>query len=409
MSTKKTHLRKGLNRRQFLQGLFGTAALTGLMPGLAFARAETDMRLIVVILRGGLDGLSAAVPYADPGYTRLRGDMALPRDSLLILDDMFGLNPALEILHDLYLSNQMLVVHALASPYRERSHFDAQNVLELGSEQPNQLRSGWLNRLAAAIDSKNNRLGLSVGSSIPLVMQGEQPVGSWAPSALPEANDTFFALARKIYARDPVFAQALEEGMALEDKADMLFHGNKDRQMARRSVTKQGFPILAEAAGSFLDDPEGPRLAVLEMGGWDTHINQGVIGGQLAGNLMLFGNGIKVLKENMKGSWNKTVVVAMTEFGRTARPNGSGGTDHGTGGAAFVFGGAVNGGRVITRWPGLDQTELFQNRDLMPTIDIRAMMKGILHDMYGLSDSALNHDIYPGSGSVERMRGLVRI
>ncbi len=400
-----------ITRRNFLQGLLGSFALMG-MPGLSFANANTDMRLAVIILRGGMDGLATAIPYGDPNYQSIRGRMAAETDGLMRMNDMFGLNPILDQFQNMYNKDELLVLHAIASPYRDRSHFDAQNILEIGGTKPHEMKSGWLNRLAAAIDNKNNRLGISIGAGMPLIMQGQQPVGSWAPSTLPEASENYFMLAQKIYSKDAALSKALNEGLAIEEQANMLFHDKKDRDMTRKSVSRNNFPILAEATGKFLGDLNGPKLAVVEMGGWDTHID-GVdgrtTGGQVTLNLTRFNEGIELLREGLGDTWKKTVVVTMTEFGRTVKPNGSGGTDHGTASAAFVFGGAVKGGRVITNWPGIGEKDLYEGRDLKPTLDLRAMMKGIIYDMYGLPDAALNADIFPGSQNVERIKGLVKV
>jgi len=402
-----------IDRRLFLQGLAGLGALSCLsFPGMAFANARTDQRLVVVILRGGMDGLAAVAPYGDPNYRSLRQGLSLETDSLLRLDNMFGLHPAFAPLHEMYMRGELAVVHAVASPYRERSHFDAQNVLELGSSQPNALESGWLNRLAGAIDSRDRKLGMAISQTLPLMMRGDQYVGSWAPSGMDEVGDDYYSLVSKIYAKDPIFAKALNEGLDVQQRGADLFHEQNDRQskkMARQSRGGQAFPVMAEAAGKWLAAPDGPRLATLELGGWDTHAGQGTEGGRLANNFTQLANGLQKLKESLGPVWNKTTVVAMTEFGRTAGPNGNNGTDHGTGGAMFIAGGRVNGGRVFTSWPGLARHQLYQERDLMPTTDIRSVMKGILSDLYSLPYQTLAYDIYPGSASAQNMRGLIRV
>lgn len=402
----------GVSRRLFLQGLIGLGASTCfVMPGLALAQARTNKRLVIVIMRGGMDGLAAVVPYGDRDYTSLRGDMALNGDVLLKLDEFYAFHKALEPLHTMYRARELLAVHAVASPYRERSHFDAQNVLELGSTRPNELKSGWLNRVVAAINEKDSKLGMAIGQNTPLILRGPQNATSWAPSVLPEVGENYYALVEKVYAKDPLFSKALTEGLEIQEKGAELFHaqtGGRQQRMARQARSRQAFVTMAEAAGKWLATPDGPRLATLEIDGWDTHANQGVEGGPLASNFTLFANGLENLKKALGPAWRDTVVVAMTEFGRTARPNGNRGTDHGTAGAMFIAGGAVDGGRVISRWPGLATADLYQARDLKPTTDIRAVMKGVLNDHYGLSAATLSHDIYPGSSGVAPMRGLLK-
>lgn len=398
---------QGISRRLFLGGAVSAAALSVAMPGMALANLPTDKRLVVVVLRGGLDGLAAVVPYGDRNYALLREGMAFDKDVLLPLDDGFGLHPALADLHGIFKADQMAVIHAVASPYRKRSHFDAQNVLELGGTTPHSMKSGWLNRTVAALGSNNGKLGLSVGFGVPTILSGPQPVGAWAPSALPDLPEGFYERILKVYESDPSMQKALMEGLAFEDKVDGLYHKGKDRKMAGQTRSRKGFVSLAEMAGKLLADPTGPRIATLEMGGWDTHVNQGIVGGQLANNLALFGQGIAKLKQGLGGTWDKTVVLAMTEFGRTARPNGTRGTDHGTAGAAFILGGAVKGGRVVTEWPGLGAADLYQERDLKPTMDMRDVISDVLRGHFGLSQYIINHEILPDKSGTGRI-GLIR-
>lgn len=388
---------QGLSRRLFLAGALGTAALTTLMPGLALASAPTNKRLVVIIMRGGIDGLATVVPAKDPNYQMLRGNMAFDVDALLPLDKTFGLHPKLEVMHEMYRQEDLAILHAVASPYRKRSHFDAQNVLELGTDTPHSKDSGWLNRAVEAIAPENKKFALSVGFGVPAVLSGGHPVGAWAPSALPDVPHDFYSRMQKIYSKDPALLGALNEGLAFQNKVDGLYHKGMDKKMARQSRSRKGFVNLAEITGKLLADPTGPRIATLEIGGWDTHVNQGVVGGALANNLSLFDEGIKALKENLGGAWKDTVVLALTEFGRTARPNGTRGTDHGTAGISFVMGGAVKGGRVISEWPGLRPQDLYQDRDLKPTIDTREIITDVLNGHYGLSKHNISHNVLPGA------------
>lgn len=397
-----------VSRREFLHGMCATGALamaSTLYPGMTFASAGTEQRLVVVILRGGMDGLAALVPYGDPNYANIRGDLALNSDTLLRVDPFFGFHPNLTSFAELYKKGEMIAIPAAASPYRERSHFDAQNVLELGGTRPNSLDSGWLNRLIAAIPAQHD-LGLAVGQGVPTIMRGAKSVNSWAPSALPDSSNDYMSLIEKIYQHDPVFHDNYAKAVDLQIMGMDALDGD-EKQMARKSRSPQGFVTMAEIAGQWMAKPDGPRIATLELGGWDTHVQQGTEGGRLANNLDILSRGINSLKSNLGSAWSKTVVVCLTEFGRTARANGTRGTDHGTASTVFLMGGALKGGRIVHQWPGMAENELYQNRDLRPTIDIRAIMKGILYDHYSIPQSVLNSSIYPGSSEVKNLSGLI--
>ncbi len=399
-----------LSRRDFITGMCSTAAFamaSTLYPGISFANARTDKRLVIVILRGGMDGLAALPPYADKRYDALRGSLALSDDAIIKVDPFFGLHPSLEPLAALYKDGDMIAVPATASSYRERSHFDAQNVLELGSIKPNGLNDGWINRLVGAIDENDGSLGMALGQGVPLMARGQNAVGSWAPSVLPDVGEDYMSLVRKVYNHDPIFANSFDKALNLQDMTMDAMTGN-ERKMARKSRSPQAFVTMSQMAGRMLVRPDGPRIATLELGGWDTHANQGTEGGRMANNLSLFARGIVALKKELGSEWNKTVVIGLTEFGRTARPNGDRGTDHGTAGVTFLFGGALNGGRIHHNWPGLSDADLYQNRDLRPTIDIRSITKGVIQEHYGLSEKMLKTHIYPSSGDARAIRHLVK-
>ena len=397
-----------ISRRDFMMGMCSTAAFAmthTLYPGMCFANARTNKRLVVVILRGGMDGMAALAPYGDKNYKSIRRDLALNTDSLVKIDPFFGLHPSLESFAQLYKDGDMIAIPATATPYRKRSHFDAQNVLELGSTKPNGLDDGWLNRLVGAIDASDSGLGLAVGQNLPLMMRGDYSVGSWAPSALPDAGNDYMSLIEKMYKHDKLFASNFSKAMELQDMTSDSM-GN-DKRMARKSRSPQAFVTMAQMAGKMLSQNTGPRIATLELGGWDTHANQGTEGGRMANNLKLFARGIDALKKQLGSHWGQTTVIAITEFGRTARPNGNRGTDHGTAGTTFLFGGALKGGRIYEKWPGLSESDLYQNRDVRPTIDIRGIMKGVIAEHYNLSDQILRSNIYPGSSGVKSIKGLI--
>jgi uncharacterized protein (DUF1501 family) len=384
------------------------ATLTLLAPfaRLAAAGRDPDSRFVLMILRGGLDGLAAVPPYAEPAYAQLRGPIALPKPGtdggVLDLDGTFGLHPALPSLHAMYNAREALIVHAAATPYRDRSHFEAQNVLEAGSVAPSAAAGGWLNRALAALAAAGDaRDAVALADRVPLVLRGELAVTSWAPSRLPVPGDDTLLRVRRLYeAADPALAQSLYD--ALEARA--LVGDTSEERMDGRAGMRVA--PLATAAARFLASPEGPRIAVLDAGGWDTHQNQGAAQGPLAQRLTGLDTGLQMLKAELGAHWQQTTVIVVTEFGRAAAANGTRGTDHGTAGCAFVVGGAVAGGRVIADWPGLAAHDLHEGRDLRATTDLRSLFKGVLHERFGVSESALARAVFPGSDAVAPLEGL---
>lgn len=393
-----------LSRRRLLVGATGAAALC--FPIFAFGQSQaTNKRLLVVILRGGMDGLSALPPIGDPAYAGLRGRLAIPRSgdgAALALDGAFGLHKNLPKLHRLYQAGELLPVHACATPYRERSHFDAQNVLETGAPAPFARSEGWLNKALGALPRSRPEMGLALSAQAPLILRGPTEVSTWSPSALPDVeSDTMARLLSLYEARDLALAGALQSAMAANAVA--MEAGADDMGGGARSITP-----LAQIAARFLKDENGPIAAVMEMSGWDTHANQGLEQGPLARNLVALDNGVDAFKTEMGAAWADVVVVIATEFGRTAAPNGAMGTDHGTGMAAFLAGGALHGGRVLADWPGLGRSALHEGRDLRPTTDLRAVFKGVLADHLRVPSVALERDAFPDSASARPMQGLLR-
>lgn len=396
---------KDMPRRLFLQSLLGAAAYTAFGGfRVSFAAAPGDTRFVFIILRGAMDGLAAVPPYGDKSYTNARGALALPKSGYTPIDNFFGLHKSFEGFHDLFQQKEAAVIHAVATPYRERSHFDAQNVLECGAVKPYGLRDGWLNRALGVIDTKNDAAALAVGQTVPLALQGSAPVASWTPSAKGLPEDTLLLTLEKLYAEDDIFHSALSQAVSIHDIADsggrMRGNGNmRNRQSMAQTI---------QSVGKILSDPKGPRIATLELGGWDTHAQQGTEGGALANNFATLDEAFKGLKKAMGSLWPKTVVLAVTEFGRTVSVNGTGGTDHGTGSVALIAGGAVLGGRVIGQWPGLDKTQQYQNRDLRPTTDMRQITKAVLTQHLGLPSADVEKHIFPASHEIRAMDGLIK-
>jgi uncharacterized protein (DUF1501 family) len=387
------------------------------------ARAEgRDPRFLTIVLRGALDGLAAVAPVGDPDWIKLRGDNALRLDGklpALPLDGFFALNPAMPKVHGLYQAGEAIVVHAAATPYRDRSHFDGQDVLESGLPKPGAVDSGWLNRALTGLEpsgraSARGRQAFAVGPVSPLVVRGPAPVLSWTPPRLPPVSDETAMRLLELYRHtDPTLARVLEDRLGL---AAVARAGGIPNNPDAKGPAIQGGGIeqvrayFAEAAGAaakFLASPDGPRIGALALDGWDTHVNEGAVSGRLAGLLGALDGAIAAIKTNMGEAWSETVVALITEFGRTAHVNGNDGTDHGTATVALLAGGALKGGRVIANWPGLKESDLYEKRDLKPTTDLRTVLKGLLKDHLRADDRALAAEVFPGSETVAPMAGLL--
>jgi uncharacterized protein (DUF1501 family) len=404
------------NRREALLGA-GSLFAWSQMPRLARAEGR-DPRLLVIVLRGALDGLGAVAPVGDPDWIGLRGDRALVLDGkppALPLDSFFALNPAMPNLHRLYKAQQATIVHAAATPYRERSHFDGQDVLESGMARPGYVDTGWLNRALVEmasdgqVDLRGSR-ALGVGAVTPLVVRGKAPVMSWVPQQLLAASDDTQARLLDLYRHtDPRLAVALQARMrlaALGGTSGMDGPGPGDPEFGIARLRA----YAAETAGTaarFLAKADGPRVGAAGFVGWDTHINEGAASGQLANLLGVLDGALAAIETNMGDAWRETVVAVVTEFGRTARINGTNGTDHGTGTVAFLVGGALRGGRVIADWPGLKSAQLYEGRDLKPTTDLRAVLKGLLRDHLRVDERVLASTVFPDSTDVAPIAGLV--
>jgi uncharacterized protein (DUF1501 family) len=394
------------SRRALLLGGASFAAWAYL-PKFARAADGRDPRLIVVILRGALDGLATVAPVGDPDYAGLHGSIALMSDgphAALLLDSFFALHPAMPEFARMYREKRAAVVHAVSTPYRDRSHFDGQDVLESGFAGPGRVQSGWLNRVLDALP-KGGRVmsGLAVGATTPLVLRGAAPTVGWAPAALPPADDDTAARLFELYShRDSALASALSQGLQLDKVAlgdDMKPKPGTNNAGAMR--------LVARGAAKLMAADDGPRIAALAFDGWDTHANEGGPVGRLAQLLSGLDGALAEFESGLGERWRDTVVVVATEFGRTARINGTEGTDHGTGTIALLAGGAVQGGRVISDWPGLKPASLYEGRDLAPTTDLRAVIKGVLHDHLGLAERVLAQTVFPDSAPVKPMQGLV--
>lgn len=399
-----------LSRRTLL-GAGVTFAAWAHVPRMAFAAGGRDPRLLVVILRGALDGLSTVAPVADPDYEALRAGIALRKegeDAALPLDGFFALHPAMPNFARLYAARQALVVHAAASPYRERSHFDGQDVLETGLPGVGRTDSGWLNRAMAAIPAGERiarKGGLAVGPTTPIILRGAAPVLGWAPPQLQPAGDDLAARVLDLYRhRDTALHKALAAGLETDRMAKA---GGMTEKAQGGSANPRGMVQAARGAAKLIAADDGPRVAVLAFDGWDTHANEGGAKGRLADLLGGLDGAFGAFEEQLKAVWKDTAILVVTEFGRTARVNGTEGTDHGTATVALLAGGAVKGGRIIADWPGLKESSLYERRDLKPTTDLRAVMKGLLQEHLGLGAKTLGSVVFPETGSLRPLSGLV--
>ncbi len=398
---------RGLTRRSLLLGS-ATFAAWAYLPKFARAKDGRDPRFVTIILRGALDGLATVAPIGDPDYAGLHGSLALSLGGAhpaTALDSFFGLHPSMPEFARMYKDKKAAVVHAVATAYRERSHFDGQDVLESGFGGPGRVQSGWLNRALEALPRGERVMsGLAVGPTTPLVLRGAAPTVGWVPPYLPQAaDDTAMRLVNLYNHRDPALAAALSQGLQIDKIA-----ARDDSMKPKPGMNGASrMRLAAKGAARVMAADDGPRIAALAFDGWDTHANEGGPVGRLAQLLSGLDGALAEFESGLGEHWRDTVIVVATEFGRTARINGTDGTDHGTGTIALLAGGAVNGGRVISDWPGLKIANLYENRDLKPTADLRGVIKGVLRDHLGLGDRVLAETVFPDSGAVKAVQGLV--
>lgn len=382
-----------LSRRTALKlgGAFGLASLAGQA---AFADTTGERKLVIVILRGALDGLTALAPVADGHYRSARGDLALPEGTVLATAEGFGLHPSLKAAHALWSAGELALMHAASGPYRDRSHFDGQDVLEGGGPGVFATSDGWLNRAVALRPGKP--APVAIASSLPLILRGPAQATSWSPSIAPTPDDDTLTRLMRLYDGDKVLEPALAQAI---ETSGIVGEGMMSGREARRAAN-QAYAPLATAAAKLMTAPGGPEAAVLSFDGWDTHANQGGEQGLLARRLAALDDALSALKTGMGAHWTRTAVLVMTEFGRTVALNGSNGTDHGTGGLAWLAGGAVRGGRILGDWPGLAPGVLHEGRDLAPANDLRALAAGVLQAHWGLESADLKNEVFPGLSAV---------
>ena len=410
------------SRRRFLLGT-GALAASAALPGVLFAHTGGSSRLVVVILRGALDGMAAVPPYADPDYASLHRELAIASpgspDGALALDHTFGLHPSLTFLHERYAVGELIVFNAVASPYRDRSHFDGQNVLENGLTKPIGTADGWLNRALAALPRRADGPGeraVAVSQNVPLILRGDAPVISKSPQATPDIDEDLLMRLADLYSHDDWFSARLSEAVQTEKMVDdagvSMLKESAESAPAGAAAVRPSPPdrvgAVAHMAAALMRSDGGPEVAVIEASGWDTHANQGGAKGALAQRLAGLDKALRSLADELGPLWPQTAVLVVTEFGRTAAINGTRGTDHGTGGCAFLAGGAVRGGRVIADWPGLRPTALLDNRDLKPTLDLRSIFKAVLDEHMHVDANTLAKRVFPDSSGARPLQGLMR-
>ncbi|WP_109476412.1 DUF1501 domain-containing protein [Paraburkholderia sp. C35] len=384
-----------LTRRSFMRVAAAGAGAMLVAPQMVFARAATDRRFVFVIQRGAADGLNTVVPYADPAYATLRGPLTVDTSAATKLDGTFALHPSLVQIGQMYAKREALFVHAVASPYRDRSHFDGQNVLETGGTAAYQVKDGWLNRLVGMMPNASpatHENAIAFAPTVPMALRGTANVASYAPSGLPQAPDDLLTRVSQLYEQDAQLRPLWESAMTA-------------RGLSGDAGARQDPASLGKLAAGFLSRDDGPRIAMIETGGWDTHSAQMP---RMAAQLKALDTMVAALRDGLGAEWSKTTVLVATEFGRTAAANGTGGTDHGTASVAMVIGGAVAGGRVVADWPGLRQGDLYQARDLKPTASLDALITGVASESLGLDPHRTSRTLFAQAGNAPPMTGLIR-
>lgn len=385
-----------MDRRTFVRQMcLGGIATFGL-PQVSFAQVKTGGRFVFVLLRGGFDGLAAVVPYGDPDYARLRSGFAFVESDLVELDDLFGLAPGLAPMRELWQADELIALHAMAIPYRTRSHFDGQAILETGLDRPIGSSDGWLNRLLQVMSGQ--RTGIAIAAGLPRSLSGPYEVQTWSPTQLGAVDDGYLERLGALYRTDQALSGKFEAAIQQQDVVG-------EEPMARGSARRGGVTPLMQAAARILSQDQGPNIAAMEFSGWDTHANQGLAGGALDRLLGQLAEGLLAFRTAMGTAWSNTTVVVMTEFGRTARPNGTRGTDHGTAGAGFVIGPGVAKSVAYADWPGLADRSLFEGRDLKPTLDVRSVLKAAIARAFDLTN-AQTARVFPGSPGADAITRL---
>jgi uncharacterized protein (DUF1501 family) len=386
-----------MDRRSFMKQMCLGGIATFALPGVTFAQVRHGGRFVFVLLRGGFDGLAAVVPYGDDAYAQIRSGFAFEEAELFALNDTFGLAPGLAPLRELWQANELVTVHAMAIPYRTRSHFDGQAILETGIDRPVGSSDGWMNRLLQVMSGQ--RSGIAIAAGMPRLLTGSYEVQTWSPTQLGAIDDAYLQRLGALYRNDKALYGRFEAAIQQQETVG-------EEPMARGNARRNGVTPIMRAAAKILRQDTGPNIAAMEFSGWDTHANQGLAGGALDRLLAQLAEGLIAFRADMGPAWSTTTVVVMTEFGRTARPNGTRGTDHGTAGAGFVMGPKIAKSAVYADWPGLDDRSLFEGRDLKPTLDVRSVLKAAIAGTFDLSKAQLDR-VFPNSPDIRALYELM--
>jgi len=376
-----------MERRNFLKGTLGTLYMMA-TPNMALPDTKiTEKRLLIVLLRGGMDGLASIPPIGDKNLSKIRKDVLV--NGADDLDGFFGINPSLKFLGSEYHQGRAAFVHATSFPYTGRSHFDGQNIMETGGEQAYALTSGWVGRAMNAAGYSS----LSVSLPIPIILRGNELNSNYFPTNFRKVNPAVYNDVQQMWKEDPQLSGLIEPMMARE--IDLFGAG--------RGKTRE----LVSFAAKEMHKPNGPRVGLLEFEGFDTHALQGNEQGHHAQILAELDGVLEAFKRQMGDLYENTVVVTVTEFGRTASENGTQGTDHGYGSAIFLAGGLVKGKQVVSDWPGLSTKNLYEGRDLLMTIDARDVYAEVIKTVFDLNDEDISRDVFIGYNS-PRTLGIMR-
>ena len=402
-----------MQRRDFLK-LISSGIIINSLPNLRVLAADikSNTKFILVILRGGLDGLAMIPPYKDKNYERIRGELALPMPDevggVIDLDGFFGMHPVIDSLLPMYKKKDLMFIHAVSTPYRSRSHFDVQDVLENGTKSPMGAKDGWLNRLVQHSPGKNSYSGVALSKELPLILSGKNHnITTWYPEKSRKKRKNFAEEMMDLYNNDKLLGPLISEAIRFNRMVEESL-SKEDRMSGRNANYSNETEKLLYSASNLLKAEKGPNIAVINVGGWDTHANQGVAGGVLANRMGQLATALSKIPDYMDNEWENTVFSVVTEFGRTVKPNGTRGTDHGTGSISLLGGGKVKGGSVYTKWPGLKENLLYEERDLRATIDMRSIFKSILHYPMGISKSIIEKNIFPDSYEAGFIRNFFR-
>jgi uncharacterized protein (DUF1501 family) len=394
-----------MNRREFLKIVAATYASSMVPHCRAWAYSNgTDNvdanKLIVIILRGGIDGLNVIIPHGDKRYYDLRPSIAIQRGSLYDLDGHFGMHPALSALQPFWKNRTLAFVHAAGSPDPTRSHFDAQDYLESGVPGMKTISTGWLNRLLTNLPAKKSPVrAISIGPTLPRIMSGPATVATVAPEMkgrqleldkppIERAFDQLY-LGRndelaKVYSEGLSAHKEVSQAMDIAEKMDTeQIIANKGAPLPRR------FNYFGRQISSLFRTDPSVQIAFADFGGWDTHVNEGTAQGQLASHLTPLAQGLADLATGLGPLYANTNIVVMSEFGRTAKENGNSGTDHGHGNVMWLLGGGIPGGKVYGRWAGLNDHDLYENRDVPVTTDYRSVLAAVVAERFRLTRPAV--------------------